>query len=520
MTRSKFGPFILFIFLWLMSLTLKAQAFSSKDSTPPNIVYILADDLGYGDVSAYNENSKLHTRHIDRLAREGKLFTDAHTGSAVCTPTRYGILTGRYSWRSSLKKGVLSGYSKALIGQNRLTVAKVLQKRDYHTAFIGKWHLGWDWYLTGDSLNINNLNSVPGVDYSRPVQNGPKELGFNYSYGFSGSLDMAPYVYVENGQPTTIPTATTVNVDDKGFWREGPTGADFIHAQVLPHLTQKAVQYIDNQARQNQPFFLYFALPAPHTPILPITEFMGKSNTNFYGDFVLQMDDVVGQILEALEKNGIRDNTLIIFTSDNGCSPKANFEELGLVGHDPSYLFRGHKADLFEGGHRVPFIVSWPNRIKKSSRSEAIICTTDFMATAADITGAILPEDAGEDSYSFLPVLLEPNSAKPPRQAVVHHSIDGRFAIRQGEWKLILWPGSGGWSFPSTTKELQGLPPVQLFNLRQDPTEENNLYNKHPEMVTSLKSLLKEYIENGRSTPGPALKNDGPERWKELEGVL
>lgn len=507
---------LLLIFL-AISPALKAQSTASNSSDLPNIVYILADDLGYGDISAYNENSGLHTKNIDQLAYEGVLFWDAHTSSAVCTPTRYSILTGRYNWRSTLKSHVLSGYSKALIEPERLTVAELLQEKDYHTAFIGKWHLGWNWHFTGDTSDMDDLNSSPEVDFSQPVENGPKAQGFSYSYGFCGSLDMPPYVYVENDQPTTLPQDTTVNMDDKGFWRKGPTGSDFRHADVLPHLTTKAIQYIDQQASSNHPFFLYFALPAPHTPILPTTEFMGKSNTNFYGDFVLQVDDVVGQIMAALERNGIKGKTLLIFASDNGCSPRANFKELALVGHHPSYIFRGHKADIYEGGHRVPFILSWPDRISKAFQTDEIICTTDFMATAADITGFTLPANAGEDSYSFLPVITKENYLQPLREATVHHSIDGRFAIRQGVWKLILWSGSGGWSFPKTQEELQDLPPMQLYNLDKDPSEEQNVVQQYPEKVKALKALLTEYIENGRSTPGAPQKNDGPERWAELK---
>ncbi len=339
---------------------------------------------------------------------------------------------------------MLSGYSNALIAPERLTVAELLQENGYHTAFVGKWHLGWDWHFSGNPDKIDQLSSHPEVDFSQPIQHGPADHGFTYSYGFSGSLDMPPYVYVENSQPTTIPQDSTVSTDEKGFWRKGLTGSDFSHTNVLPHLTDQAVQYIGRQAKSKQPFFLYFALPAPHTPILPTTEFMGKSNTNFYGDFVLQVDDVVRQVIAALEKQGIRENTMIIFTSDNGCSPRADFEELAAVGHDPSDVYRGHKADIYEGGHRVPFIVSWPDRMKGNFKTDETICTTDFMATAAAMVGVDLPDNAGEDSYSFLPVLLQEDYQPPLREATVHHSIEGRFAIRQGDWKLILWPGSGG----------------------------------------------------------------------------
>jgi arylsulfatase A len=485
----------------------------------PNVIYILADDMGYGDVSCYNENSKIKTPHIDQLAAEGVLFTDAHTSSAVCTPTRYGILTGRYNWRSTLKRGVLSGYSKALIGPNRMTAGKMLQLNDYHTAFIGKWHLGWDWHVTAPAdWQSGPLGSSanPEVDFSKPIQNGPEDRGFTYSYGFSGSLDMPPYVYVENSRATTIPTDTTVCVDDKGFWRKGLTGSDFIHVDVLPHITHKSVHYINERAQSGQPFFLYFALPAPHTPILPTTAFMGKSNTNFYGDFVVQVDDVVGKITEAVDKNGIGENTIIIFTTDNGCSPKANFAELKSIGHDPSYIFRGSKADIYEGGHRVPFVLRWPQKVKAGSKTGEIICTTDLMATLAEVVGYSLPDDAAEDSYSFLPAIISENNHRPLREATVHHSIDGRFALRQGDWKLILWPGSGGWSYPRNNEITDDMPRMQLYNLKSDPAESQNLIEKHPEKATELKILLMRYITLGRSTPGEPQENEGMETWKEL----
>ncbi len=483
----------------------------------PNIVYILADDLGYGDVSCLNENSKLHTIHIDKLANEGILFRDAHTSSAVCTPTRYGILTGRYNWRTELKKSVLGGYSKSLIKRDELTVAELLKKAGYSTGFIGKWHLGWDWYVNSDSID-NSWDAKVDADYSKQVKNGPREHGFDYSFGFCGSLDMPPYVFVENDMPTMIPTKETQSVDEKGFWRKGPTSDDFNHSTVLQDLTNNAKQFISEKAHENHPFFLYFALPAPHTPILPSTEFMGKSNINFYGDFVLQVDDVIGQVKATLEKEGINENTLVIFTSDNGCSPRANFEELLSAGHNPGYIFRGSKADIYEGGHRVPFIASLPSIIKAGSVSDEVICTTDLIATCADITGIRLEENEGVDSFSIWPALKGEN-VKNIREATVHHSIDGRFAIRQGKWKLIIWPGSGGWSSPRTAEELKNLPAYQLYDLHSDPGEQTNLVDQHAEIVSQLKTLLKKYIMDGRSTPGNMQLNDNMENWPQISWV-
>jgi arylsulfatase A-like enzyme len=505
-----------FIFVTCLDCQLKAQ---TKAKNAPNIVYILADDLGYGDVSFFNEQSKIYTPNIDELANTGVAFTDAHTSSSVCTPTRYSILTGRYNWRSELKKFVLSGYSKALIEPERLTVGELLQNNGYHTAFVGKWHLGWDWDFEEDEENINfyTLDNNPEVNFTKPIKNGPQEQGFDYSFGFNGSLDMPPYVYVENSMATSIQIDTTVNADTKGFWRKGPTAKDFKHTLTLDDLTDKAVSYINDRTGESKPFFLYFALPAPHTPILPTTEFLGKSNTNYYGDFVLQVDDVVRRVVEALEDQGVRENTMIIFTSDNGCSPRADFEELATIGHDPSFVFRGHKADIYEGGHRVPFIVNWTDEIREPFITDEVVCTTDLMATCADILGVNLPDAAAEDSYSFLKVLQQKSYEKPLREATVHHSIEGRFAIRKGDWKLILWPGSGGWSMPRSSEDLTGLPEVQLYNLKSDPAEQYNVYDENPDIVKSLTQLLNEYIRNGRSTPGKKQENDGAAVWEELD---
>lgn len=455
--------------------------------------------MGYGDVSALNASSKIRTKYIDHLASEGISFTDAHSGSSVCTPTRYGILTGRYSWRSQLKKGVTWSYDTPVIDRDRMTVADLLKDNGYHTAAIGKWHLGLDWSKNGDVVNL-----------LEPIQNGPNELGFDYFYGIAASLDIPPYIYIKNDQTTATEIDTIEKNGGMGFWRRGPIGNDFAFEDVLPHFTQKAVSYIHEQAESNNPFFLYFPLPAPHTPILPAAKFQGKSGTNAYGDFVLMVDDVVGQIVTALEENGITDNTLIIFTSDNGCSPMANFDQLAGFGHKPSYIFRGHKADIYEGGHRIPFIARWPNKIDGSVKSGKTICLTDFMATCAAIIDYDLPDNAGEDSYNLLPDLLSEKLTKPVRKATVHHSEHGNFSIRQGKWKMNFCPGSGGWSFPTpkVAKTLD-IPPIQLYDLEKDPGESKNLASKYPEKVVQLTALMTDYIEKGRSTPGAPQKNEG-----------
>ena len=484
----------------------------------PNVVYILADDLGYGDIACYNEAGRIPTPHIDQLAADGIRFTDAHTGSAVCTPTRYGILTGRYAWRSRLKRSVLNGVSPPLIEPGRMTVASLLKSRGYHTAMIGKWHLGWDYHFKTDARpdpipeSFTYDPEVLPIDYTQPVKNGPDANGFDEYFAICGSLDMNPYVYVENGTITAVPNRTTEN-EGKKFWRKGLTGADFEHIEVLPKCVARSVEYIDARAKSGQPFFLYLALPAPHTPILPTKEFQGKTKTNAYGDFVAQCDAHVGQIVDALKRNGILENTLLVFTSDNGCSPMADFEELKKAGHNPNHIFRGNKADIFEGGHRVPYIAHWPAAIPPARVSDEIICVTDLLATCAEVLGATLPENAGEDSVSHLSILRGIDVETPLREATVHHSFDGAFAIRQGEWKLIFDPGSGGWSYPSPFGDeelLRDMPGIQLYNLDADVAERMNVYHKHPEVVEELTQLMASYVERGRSTPGASQSNNGP----------
>ena len=480
-----------------------------QEQKKPNIVFIFADDMGYGDVSALNENSKIQTTNIDRIASEGVTFTDAHSSSSVSTPSRYSLLTGRYNWRSDLKSGVLMGYNKALISPDRRTIASVLRDQGYQTACIGKWHLGWDW---------NNIEAgKDSVDFSKPITNGPTTRGFDYFYGIIASLDMAPYVYVENDMPTALPDRETVN-DGMKYWRKGPTASDFDHEQTLPNFINRAVDYIHDKSKEDKPFYLYLPLPAPHTPILPIKEYQGKSGLNPYGDFVLMVDDMVGKVMKALKEAGVEENTIIVFSTDNGCSPQAKFDELQAKGHYPSYIYRGHKADLFDGGHRIPCVVRWPARVKPHVVDQTV-CLTDFFATFAAVADYQLRDSEGEDSYNILPLLLNEKEDEVIREATVHHSINGDFTIRKGEWKLLLSPGSGGWSFPKPGTDdevIKTLPSVQLYNMQSDPAEKNNVYAEHPEVVKELKDLMIKYVKEGRSTPGTPQKNDGPEVWKQL----
>ena len=504
--------------LTLGSVISDSRAADVAKRSAPNIVYLLCDDLGYGDVKCLNPDGKIATPNMDRLAAAGMIFTDAHSSSSVCSPTRYGILTGRYNWRSRLKSGVLGGMSPRLIEPGRLTVPAFLKQRGYHTACIGKWHLGMDWTLKAGAEtfddSIEKGEAGWRVDFTRPIRNGPNQVGFDYYFGISASLDMVPYTFIEDDRVTAIPTVDKAFPmmlgRSGGMTRKGPAAANFEATDVLPTLTQKAVDYIDQRAagaRAGKPFFLYLALSAPHTPIAPTPEWLGRSGLNPYGDFVMEVDWTVGQVLAALDKNSLAGSTIVIVTSDNGCSPEAKFDELTAKGHNPSYHFRGYKADIFDGGHRIPFIVRWPGRVKARTTSDQLICLTDLFATCADILGAKLPDNAAEDSVSILPA-LEGRDNSPLREAVVHHSINGSFAVRQKAWKLELCPDSGGWSAPRPGSEpARDLPPIQLYDLATDVGERTNPQDRHPEMVQRLEKLLERYVADGRSTPGARQTN-------------
>ena len=468
----------------------------------PNVIVVMADDLGIGDISPTNPKGKIKTPHLQRLADEGITFLDAHTPSSVCTPTRYGLMTGRYNWRSRLAKGVLSGRSEHLIPAERPTLGHLMKSAGYHTSMIGKWHLGWDWHKVNDK-----------IDFTQPVTNGPNINGFDQYYGHCGSLDMPPYVWVDTGNITALPDreeGVAKQQNRYGWYRKGPIGADFHIDQVLPHLFNKSIDYVNERAqasKEGQPFFLYLALPAPHTPIVPVSPFRGASGLNEYADFVLQTDHHIGQLLTALKKNEIDENTLFIFTSDNGCSPEANFPLLKEHGHAPSAGYRGHKADIYEGGHRVPLIARWPGTISGGRTSMALACLTDLYTTFESLTGQERRAVGGEDGFSLLPVFKGAKTSG--RSTLISHSIGGSFAIRQGDWKLCLSGGSGGWSAPrEAAAKKQGLPPLQLFDLSSDQAEQDNLASQNPDKVNALVRLLAHQVNSGRCTPGKPLSND------------
>ena len=490
---------------WVAVLCLFAfNSFGQKtkiDKVKPNIVYILADDMGYGDLSALNPESGIQTPNMDKIVEEGMYFTDAHSNSAVCTPTRYGIITGRYAWRSRLKEGVLWGYDPPLIEDDRTTVASFLSDNGYRTACIGKWHLGLGWHAKDQKKPIAKYEwdrvfeegADSNVDFSKQVS-GPNTLGFDYSYIIPSSLDMTPYLYLENEKATELPTAYTLgksaNKDGRGvFWRAGEVAPNFDFHNVLGHLTAKATNFITEQKTNKEPFFLYFPLTAPHTPWLPTDEVNGKSKAGRYGDFVALVDITVGKVLKALEQSGQAENTLIIVTSDNGSNWTEDDKE--QFAHRANGKYRGQKADIYEGGHRIPFIARWPGTIKAGSVSDQVMCTTDLLSTLSGIIGKDLPKGAGEDSYNMLPAFTE-SAEKQIRDFTVHHSLNGFFAIRKGPWKLTTSLGSGGFSQPNLIQPEEGQPNATLFNLEKDPQETKNLYAVHPEIIEELLVLLED----------------------------
>ncbi len=495
-----------------MSCQTKAKEQKNNDvvkNTKPNIIYILADDMGYGDLSALNPNSKISTPNMDNVVKQGVHFTDAHTNSAVCTPTRYGVLTGRYAFRTRLKKGVTWGYTPSLIEPERETVASFLKTNGYNTACIGKWHLGLDWQKKDENKEIKDIqwnDDVPknyddNVDYTKRVYGGPVDHGFDYSLIIPASLDMSPYVYIKDGfvveQPTAYAEGKKQEEAGRGvFWRPGKVSPSFNFNQVLPEFIDSATQYIATYAKKTKPFFLYLPLPAPHTPWLPTQNYQGKSEADTYGDFVVMVDDMIGKVLNQVKDAGIEDNTLIIITSDNGSDWRPTDQE--KTGHKANYIYKGRKADIYEAGHRVPYIAQWKGVIPAGHQSNQVICTTDLLATTAGLLNRQLPNNIGEDSYDLWPAYSS-GIKEPIREAIVHHSLDGFFAIRKGKWKYTEELGSGGFTKPKTIEAKEGEAPGTLYNIEEDPSEKNNLYLKYPEVVEELSQLLEKYRTQGYS---------------------
>ncbi|QMW06843.1 arylsulfatase [Spirosoma foliorum] len=479
---------------------------ANQKQQAPNIVYILADDLGYGDVSVYNPTGQIPTPNIDKLAAQGMRFTDAHSPSSVCTPTRYALLTGRYPWRSRLPVGVLRGYSRTLIEADRATVASFLKSKGYQTGVVGKWHLGLDWelkkgnegLLASADYGIKNEMDTAVIDFSRKPAQGPNTIGFDYSYILPASLDMPPYCYLENQKLIELPTGyTDGNKLQTGytgpFWRAGKMSPSFDFYDVLPTFISKATDFLKKQTRQ-KPFFLYLPLSAPHTPWVPSNNYKGKSKVGEYGDFVQQVDAAVGEVVKTLEQSGLADNTIVVFASDNGPYWRESFVK--QFNHKAAGAFRGMKGDAFEGGHRIPFIVRWPGKVKAGAVSNATTTLANLLATCKEILGDKTPNP--EDTYSILPVLLGKAQQVPNQPAVVHSSSIGYFAIRKGDWKLIEGLGSGGFTEPRDVKPVAGEPTGQLYNLATDQLETTNVYQQNPEKVKELTALLNQ-IKQGKT---------------------
>ncbi|HUT09223.1 MAG TPA: arylsulfatase [Thermoguttaceae bacterium] len=481
-------------------------AIHAAEPAKPNIVVILADDLGYGDVQCYNpQRGKIPTPNIDRLASQGLRFTDGHSSSGVCSPSRYALLTGRYHWRSRLQAGIVGVFGEPLIAPDRLTIAGLAGQHGYGTACIGKWHLGWDWPIPKDDRRLFQI--ARGQDdeaaptearlaawqevFSQEIPGGPTTRGFDEYFG-TDVPNWPPYCFIENNRTVGIPSellpARLLNRDPQLASMPGPALKDWKLEAILPALGDRASEFIARQAKAGQPFLLYMPLTAPHEPLAVNDEWKGKSGLLTYADFVMETDAVVGRVLEALEKSGSAPGTLVLFTSDNGKAAYTGAAELETLGHYSSGPLRGYKASVYEGGHREPFIVRWPGVVKPGSACSQLVHQADVLATLADVLGTKLPDNAGEDSFSLLPLLR--GEDKPVREHAVSCAAGGTPGLRRGDWKFIA-----------------GAKP-ELYNLADDIGETNNLAAAEPEVVAEMKTLLEQLITNGRSTPGPPQKND------------
>jgi arylsulfatase A len=492
---------------------------SVKKYPKPNILILLADDLGYGDVQCYNpQRGKILTPNIDRLSSQGMRFTDGHSSSAVCSPSRYTLLTGRYHWRTRLQSGIVNVFGEPLIAPDRLTIASLVKPLGYKTACIGKWHLGWDWPIDIAQRKLFQFAPFKGQDeetiaatpaqldgwqqiFSKPITGGPTTRGFDSYFG-TDVPNWPPFCFIENDRTLGIPSELLPPKDLRKNLASlpGPALKDWKLERILPTLVDRAIIFIEESSKDPNPFLLYLPLTAPHTPLAVNDPWRGKSGLIPYADFVMETDAMVGRILDALEKSGAAGNTLVIFTSDNGCAPYIGIETLEEMGHFPSGPLRGYKGDAWEGGHRVPFIVRWPGVVKPGCISDQLVHQADFMATFADILGLKLPDTAGEDSYSILPLLK--GKDKPTRIHAVSCALTGTPSVRDGKWKLLLGSGSSNMSKARDDKT------IKLFDLAADPGERINLATQHPLQVTKMKEYLEEIIEKGRSTSGESQKND------------
>ena len=509
--------------LFFSAITGLQLARAGETVARPNIVIIYADDLGYGDVRCYNpEKGKIPTPQIDRLAQEGMRFTDAHSSSGVCSPSRYTLLTGRYHWRTRLQAGIVNLWGKPLIVADRLTIGGLAKQQGYRTACIGKWHLGWDWPISAterkalasvssrrkakDRLTPELVTADQKMlwqqIFARPIGGGPTAVGFDRYFG-TDVPNWPPYCFIDNEQTVGIPS-TLLPQADFGNHRaslQGPAVADWSLEGVLPRLRDEAVAFIKQSAKQSDPFLLYMPLTSPHTPLAVNEPWRGKSGLeNACADLIMETDAMVGEVLEAVRRTGVINETIVVFTSDNGFAPYVGAKELEAKGHFPSGPLRGYKSDVWEGGHRVAFIVRYPGVVTPASLCGQLVHQADLLATLADLLAVDLPSNAAEDSFSLLPLLR--GESRPLRRYAISCSLRGLPAIRDGHWKLILGSGSGGWSKGGERSSLQ------LYDLATDLGEQKNLAIQEPERVAAMTSTYQKIVAEGRSTNGPRQPND------------
>ncbi len=501
----------------LMSCTSPTKKETNLEN--PNILFILADDLGYGDVACYNPESAIPTPNLDQLAREGMRFTDAHSASTVCTPTRYSILTGRMEFRTGMRSVFVGIGGPCLIEKERLTLPQMLKNEGYSTACMGKWHVGMTFFDTeGDTIHDPGVEGVKRIDYSRRIPDGPVDRGFDTFYGtVSCPTTDWLYAYVEDDK---IPVPATRLFDRSTLpdhpysndCRPGMVADNFEHTEVDLVFLEKSKAFLKSHVKKNpeKPFFLYHAMQAVHLPSLAAEQFQGSTNSGPHGDFIFEMDYIVGELMKTLDDLGVAENTLVIFASDNGPEVPTVLDMRKTYDHDGARPWRGVKRDQWEGGHRTPFIIRWPGKVKANTTSDQMLSLTDVMATIAEIVDFELPKDAAEDSYSMLPVFLGEQGDEPVREYILQQTIRLDLAIRKGNWKYLDHKGSGGnnydrdgeWGMsPYKIEDTDPDAPGQLYDLEKDPGETVNLYSKHPEIVKRLKSKLEEFKNTGRSAP-------------------
>lgn len=496
-------PPIVIIGLALVGCSLPLAA---QSAPKPNVVILYADDMGVADVSYGNRDAKIQTPNIDSLARRGMTFTDGHSSSGICTPSRFALLTGQHHWRRF--HGIVNAFGESVFKSGEFTIARMFKKQGYRTGCFGKWHLGWDWdAIRKPDAAKEEFKLAESYDWTKRFPGGPLDQGFDHYFG-DGTINFPPYCWIEGDRFLTVPTKPVMKsrpLAGGGSFRPGPMAEGWNPYDVLPTITEKTVDWIGEQ-KEGQPFFAYLAFNSPHYPIVPNKEFHGKSKAGYYGDFVIETDAMVGKVMSALEDKGLLENTLVIFTSDNGTENLA-FSRLEKFDHWSSGKFRGLKRDVYEGGHRVPFIVSWPGKIEAGSHSDEVVSQVDLAATFAEIIGYKLSNDHAIDSYNLLPVLTGGDYSTPLRAATVQNTSAKTYALRQGDWVFIDAPYGASQKEPKAylehfdlegpSKDIPGL----LYNLKEDPRQSKNHFYKHPEKVAAMRTLLKRYIAGERCAP-------------------